>query len=137
MPVFPSLEWCQAVVDAIHSEPDSRKAGKGLVADFAAAILPEGRLQEPFIVFGKAVEGRVETLRLLEDLDEIEEIEPAYVARAGYSAWRQIIESRLDPIEAILRKQIEVSGDLQPIIERAQFKDLVWRVLAKVPTTFQ
>ncbi len=137
MPVFPSLEWCQALVDAIHSEPDSRKAGKGLVADFAAAVLPEGALAEPFIVYGKAVEGRAEELRQLEDLDEIEEIEPAYVARAGYLAWRSIIETRLDPIEAILRKQIHVSGDLQPIIERAQFKDLVWRVLAKVPTTFK
>ena len=136
MPVFPSLEWCEAVIAAIHAEPDSKKAGKGLVADFAAAVLPEPPLKEPFVVFGKAVEGRVEGLRLLEDLDEIEEIEPAYVAKAGYSAWRRIIESRLDPIEAILRKQIEVSGDLQPIIERAQFKDLVWRVLAKVPTTF-
>ena len=137
MPVFPSLEWCQAVISAIHAEPDSAKAGKGLVADFAAAVLPESPLQEPFVIFARAVEGRVEGLRLLEDLDEIEEIEPAYVARAGYSAWRQIIESRLDPIDAILRKRIEVSGDLQPIIERAQFKDLVWRVLAKVPTTFQ
>jgi len=137
MPLFPSLEWCQAVIAAIHEEPDSKKAGKGLVADFAAAVLPEGSLKEPFIIFARQAEGRVEGLRLLEDLDEIEEIEPAYVAKAGYSAWRRIIESRLDPIEAILRKQIEVSGDLQPIIERAQFKDLVWRVLAKVPTTFK
>lgn len=137
MPPFPSLEWCQAVVAAIDTEPDSKKAGRGLVADFAAAVLPEASLKEPFAVYGKLVEGRVEALRLLEDLDEIDEIEPAYVARAGYSAWRRIIESRLDPIEAILRKQIEVSGDLQPIIERAQFKDLVWRVLAKVPTNFK
>ena len=136
MAVFPSFEWCLTVVAAIHGEPDSRKAGKGLVADFAAAVLPEPPLEAPFIVYGKAVEGRVEGLKLLEDLDEIEEIEPAYVARAGYTTWRRIIESRLDPIEAILRKQIELSGDLQPIIERAQFKDLVWRVLAKVPTTF-
>lgn len=138
MPVFPSLEWCQAVIDAIHSEPDSARAGKGLIADFAAAVLPEeGALGEPFIVYGKAVEGRVEKLRLLEDLDEIEEIEPAYVARAGYSTWRRIIESKVDPIEAIVRKQIALSGDLQPIIERAQFKELVWRVLGKVPTQFK
>ncbi|MGC4113348.1 MAG: hypothetical protein QM765_01475 [Myxococcales bacterium] len=137
MPVFPSLEWCQAVVDAIHSDPDSKKAGKGLVASFAAAVLPEAGMKAPFIIYGKAVEGRVDQLRELEDLDEIEEVEPDYVARAGYGAWRNIIESRLDPIEAILRKQIEVSGDLQPIIERAQFKDLVWRVLAKVPTNFK
>jgi len=136
MPIFPSLEWCKAAVEAIHAEPDSKKAGKGFVADFAAAVLPEPPMKEPFIIYCKAVEGRVEGLRRLEDLDEIEEIEPKYVARASYGTWRRLIESQVDPIEAILRKQIVFVGDLEPIVERAQFKDLVWQVLRRVPTTF-
>ena len=137
MPFFPSLEWCQALIAAIHADPDSKRAGKGLVADFAAAVLPEpGVFDQPFVIYGKSVEGQVQGLRQLEDLEEIDELEPAYVARAGYSTWRRIIESKVDPIEAILRREIAVSGDLAPIIERAHFKELVWRVLARVPTEF-
>jgi len=134
MPVFPSQEWCDALVAAIHADPESAKAGKGFVTDLAAVVLPEGTLKEPFAVYAKLREGRVESLRVLEDLDEVDEIEPKYVGRAGYATWLRLIRNELDPIEAVLHKQIAVSGDLAPIIERAQFKELVRRVLAKVPT---
>jgi hypothetical protein len=124
-------------VSAIHSEPDSLKAGKGFVGDFAAVVLPEaGHLKEPFAIWGRAVEGRIEGLRVLEDVDEIEELEPGYVARAGFSTWRRLIVGELDPVEAVLRKEIGFEGDLAPIIERAHFKELVRRVLEKIPTTF-
>jgi hypothetical protein len=137
MPLFPSKEWCDALVAAIHADPDSSKAGRGLVADLAAVVLPEPPyLKEPFAVYARAVEGRVEGLRLLEDLDEIEEIEPRYVVKASFSTWRRLIGAELDPIEAILHKEIDVTGDLQPLIERAHFKELVRRVVAKVPTTY-
>ena len=135
MPVFPSDEWCQALVRAIHSEPDSLKAGKGFVGDFAAVVLPEPpHLKAPFVIWGRAVEGRIEGLRPLEDLDEVEELAPAYVARAGFSTWRRLIVGELDPVEAVLQRTIGFAGDLAPIIERAHFKELVRRVLDKVPT---
>jgi putative sterol carrier protein len=136
MSVFPSLEWCQAVVAAIHADPQSAVAGKGWKGDLAAVALPEGPLREPFLVYARSAEGRVLELRELEDLDEVDEIEPAYFAKAGYQTWKKLIAGELDPIEALMQRRIELRGDLQPIIERAQFKDLFWRVLARVPTTF-
>ena len=137
MPVFPSKEWCEALIGVIHGEPDSLKAGRGCEGDLAAVVLPEPpALKAPFAVWANAVEGRVEGFRVLEDLDEIEEIAPAYVARATYSTWKKMILGELDAIEAVIRRQIEVEGDLQPILERAHFKELLRRVLSKVPTTF-
>jgi putative sterol carrier protein len=136
MHVFPSKDWCEAVIAAIHAEPQSAVAGRGWKGDLAAAILPEAPLTEPFVVYARTEEGRVTEFRVLEDLDEIDEIEPAYVARAGYHTWKKLVSSELDPIEALLQRKIQFEGDLQPIIERAQFKDLFWRVLAKVPTRF-
>lgn len=135
MPVFPSQEWCDALVAAIHADPESAKAGKGFVTDLAAVVTPGGPLKEPFVVYARLREGKVDSLRVLEDLDEVEEIEPKYVGRADYHTWLRLIRNELDPIEAVLHKQIAVTGDLAPIIERAQFKELVRRVLAKVPTT--
>jgi hypothetical protein len=53
MPVFPSLEWCQALVDAIHSEPDSRKPARAW-SPTSRGRPARGALAEPFIVYGKA-----------------------------------------------------------------------------------
>lgn len=136
MHVFPSKEWCEALIAALHADPQSAVAGRGFAGDIAAAILPEPPLREPFVVYARAQDGKVLEFRLLEDLDEIEEIEPAYVARAGYQTWKRLVSSELDPIEALLQRKIQFEGDLQPIIERAQFKNLFWRLLEKVPTKF-
>lgn len=138
MSVFPSEQWCRELIAAIHADPDSLKAGRGFASELAAIVLPEPpALAEPFAIWARAVEGRVVEFRVLEDLDEVEEIEPPYVARAGYSTWKRLIQGELDPIEAILHRQIQLSGDLEPIIERAQFKELVRRAVAQVPTTFR
>lgn len=136
--VFPSKQWCEALIAAIHADPESAAAGKGFSSDFAAVVLPEPpAMMEPFVAWARAGEGKVGAFRVLEDLDEIDEIEPMYVARARYGTWKRLILGELDPIEAVLHRQIDVKGDLQPLIERAHFKDLVRRVLAKVPTTFR
>ena len=42
----------------------------------------------------------------------------------------------IDAMEA-LAKQVEVAGDLEPILERARFREFIQRVLAKVPTSFR
>jgi putative sterol carrier protein len=133
MPQFPSKEWCEAIVAAIHADPDSAKAGKGFSASLTASITDV----HPFGLYAKSSEGRVTEWRLLEDLDEADEIEADYDVRAGYATWKSLIQNRFDPVEAILQRKVQFRGDLQKVIERAQFKDLVWRVLAKVPTTFR
>ncbi len=132
MPVFPSMEWCEAIVAAIHADPDSARAGKGFSASLTACITGP----EAFGVFARAEEGRIVGLRALEDLDEADELEADYDARADLATWKSLIRKEFDPIEAILKRKVQFRGDLQKIIERAQYKDIFWRVLAKVPTTF-
>lgn len=137
MPIFPSREWCEAVIQALHADPETARAGLGWEGDVCAAVLPEPpEFDAPFAVYARPEGGRIVEFRVLEDLDEIEEIEPAYVARARYSTWKALIEGRFDPIRAILERLIQFQGDLEPIVQRAQFKDLLTRALARVPTTF-
>ena len=97
--VFPSKEWCEALVRAIHAEPESLKAGRGFRSDLVAVVDAEPpALAEPFAVWARATEGKIDELRVLEDLDEVEELDPGYVARASYSTWKRIILGELDPL---------------------------------------
>ena len=137
MAVFPSREWCEALVAAINEDPETPRAGVGWDGDFAAAVLAEPPfLKEPFAGYVQPANGKIVGFRILEDLDEIEEIEPAYEARASYTVWKRLILGSLDPIEALVSGNLKFRGDLEPIVARVQFKELLRRAMAKVPTTF-
>ncbi len=130
------MAWCHALVDAIHANPQSAVAGKGWRGTLAVAVLADEALDTPFFVFSRIEDGRVLDVRALEDEDEIDELEPDYVAKGAFLTWKRFIRGEFDPSEALLQRKIHFQGDLQPIAERAQFKRLFWETLAKVPTAF-
>jgi putative sterol carrier protein len=137
MPVFPSREWCEEVVRLVNADPESVEAGEGWVGDVGLVVEREaGKLERSFTIHCVPRDGKIHNLRLLEDPDELEEIEPRYLARAPYSVWKALIQQTLDPIEALVRRRISVDGDVQQLIERMRYKGIAERVLAKLNTRF-
>ncbi len=137
MLVFPSREWCEEVVRLVNADPESVEAGEGWVGDFGVVVEREaGKLERSFTIHCVPRDGKIHNLRLLEDPDELEEIEPRYLARAPYSVWKALIQQTLDPIEALVRRRISVDGDVQQLIERMRYKGIAERVLAKLNTRF-
>lgn len=137
MPVFPSREWAEAAIALLNADPKSVEAGLGWDGDFGVVIDAEpGKLAAAFVAHIEPSGGRVEKLRVLKDPDDLEEIEPAYLARAPYSVWKALLRGELDPVEAVLRRRISIQGDVQPLIERARHKGIADRLLAKLETTF-
>jgi putative sterol carrier protein len=134
---FPSKEWCDRMVQLANADPEASAAGEGWKGDFGAVVEPEpGKLDAPFAIHCVPKNGRIAELRVLADPDELEEIEPAYLARAPYSVWKGLIRGTLDPVEAVLRKRIQMTGDLQPILERMRYKGIADRVLGQLHTEF-
>jgi putative sterol carrier protein len=137
MPVFPSKEWCEEAARLSNADPESAIAGKGWSRDIAAVVDPEpGKLSKPFTVHCHPIEGKITQLQILPDPDDLDEIEPAYLIRAPYSVWKQLLKGTLDPVEALVRRRIEVQGEVQPLIERMQYRGIAERILAKLGTTF-
>ena len=133
--VFPSKEWCVEAVRLVNADPESALAGEGWIGDFAAVIEAEpGRLDEAFVVHAIPVGGRIAQLEVLEDPDDLEELEPAYLIRGPYSIWKALMVGELDPVEAILKRRIAVQGNLQPLIERMRYKSIADRVFARIAT---
>lgn len=137
MPVFPSKEWCEEAVRLLNEDPEAPEAGEGWEADFGAIVEPEpGALSRAFCVHVVPRNGRIEKFQVLADADDFDEIAPAYLARAPYSVWKQIIDGSIDPMEAVLKRRISLSGDLQPILERLRYKGIAQRVLSSLETKF-
>jgi putative sterol carrier protein len=137
MPKFPSKEWCEEAVRLTNADPEAASAGQGWTGDFGAVVDPEpGKLAQPFVVHILPKNGRIEKLHVLADPDDLDEFEPAYVARAPYSVWKELLRGTLDPVEAVLKRRISVKGDLQPLIERMRYKGIADRVFAQLKTEF-
>ena len=47
-----------------------------------------------------------------------------------------MLKGALDPVQVVLDRKVEFKGDLQQLLERARFKGLLYRALAKVQTEF-
>jgi putative sterol carrier protein len=137
MPKFPSKEWCEEAVRLTNADPEAASAGHGWTGDFGAVVDPEpGKLARPFVVHILPKNGRIEKLHVLADPDDLDEFEPAYVARAPYSVWKELLRGTLDPVEAVLKRRISVKGDLQPLIERMRYKGIADRVFSQLKTEF-
>lgn len=137
MPKFPSKEWCEEAVRLTNADPEAAMAGQGWTGDFGAVVDPEpGKLARVFVVHIVPKNGRIEKMRVLDDPDDLDEFDPAYVARAPYSVWKELLAGTLDPVEAVLKRRISVKGDLQPLIERMRYKGIADRVFAALKTEF-
>ena len=137
MATFPSKQWCEEAVRLVNADPERSLAARGWSGDIGVIIDAEpGRLARPFVVHVVPRDSRIETLRVLEEPDDLDEFEPAYLARAPYTVWKQLLQGRLDPVEAVLRRSISVKGDLQQLIERLRFKGIADRVLTGLKTEY-
>jgi putative sterol carrier protein len=137
MPKFPSKEWLDEAVRLTNADPECAIAGKGWKGDFGAVIEAEkGKLDTPFVIHVEPGDCDIKRARVLSDPDDLDELEPVYLARAPYSVWKQLLLGTLDPVEAVLKRRISMRGDLQPLIERMRYKGIADRVFAALKTEF-
>jgi hypothetical protein len=134
--LFPSKEWLAALVGAVNRHPDLPKALAGLPQDLAAVIEAEPpALGAPFAAYGTQQAGRIASWRVLVDQDEILELEPAYVIRAPYRVWKDLLRGG-DPFKAALSGRVKVQGDLQALVRRSGYRHVIDEALRGVATRF-
>jgi putative sterol carrier protein len=137
MPDFPSRAWCEEALRLLEADPETVRAGQGWTADIGVVVEAEpGKLERPFVVYLKPAGGRIDWWKILVDADDLDEFDPAYRIQAPYSVWKGVLLGTVDPIEAVLRRRVQVHGDLQPLVERMQHKGLAERVLGGIKTRF-
>lgn len=137
MPDFPSRAWCEEALRLLETDPETVRAGQGWTADIGVVVAAEpGKLDKPFVVYFRPVEGRIEQWKILVDADDLDEFDPAYRIQAPYSVWKGLLLGTVDPVEAVLRRQVQVEGEIQPLVERIQHKKLAERVLERIETRF-
>lgn len=133
---FGSREWVEAVVAALNRHPDLPRAMHGLGDDVAVVVGADRPLWPRAVAYhGRQEGGRIVGVRLLADEDEILELEPAYVLRAPYRAWKALFRGG-DPVQAALSGGVRVEGDLEALLRRSSYRYVVDAAIAAVATEF-
>jgi hypothetical protein len=135
--LFASSHWVDAVVASVNRHPDLGRALAGLGANLAAVVERDGKtFPRSAAVWGRQEGGVIAEWRVLEDEDDVLELEPAYVVRAPYRTWKEILLGRIDPVKAALSGQVRVQGDLEALVRRACYRYILDEALRSVATTF-
>ena len=132
---FASRAWLAAVVERLNGHPGLAAALDGLGPDLAVVVEPSPGFPRAVAVWGRQAGGRIAEWRLLHDEDELLELEPAYVVRAPYRLWKELLRGA-DPVQAALSRRLRVEGDLEALLRRAQHRPVADAALAGVPTEF-
>src|SRR5437764_15052909 len=117
MPVFPSDEWLHTYRDAINQSADFRIAATDWEGDVT------------FVIEAEPEKGLVLDVWHWFDLwhgicREAKSVTPdegdaaAFVVRAPFSRWKDVIAGRLEPTKAMVQGKLRLKGDLKKIDEQ-------------------
>ena len=119
MPVFPSREWAEEFCRALNESPSYRSSGQGWVWPILFKV--RTRPGEPPGLFprepGFVLELENGECKGVAWHDDARGVEAPFVISAGYRDWRDVIEGRVNPMMAILRRKLVVEkGDVSILL---------------------
>ena len=130
---FPSDEWIKELSRQLNASEAYQRAARDWEGDFIFAIEADAALPETAYLYLDLHHGKSPSAMQLRTR---EEKKPAYVLAASYSAWRRVIEGKLDPIQGMMTRQLRVQGNMMQIMRYPKAAKEIVSCCAKVPTTF-
>ncbi len=130
---FPSEEWIQEYRRLLNASESYTRSGRGWEGDLTFIIEPDENYPQTAYLYLDLFHGQCRNAACLGGL---EDQKPAYTVSGSYGKWRRIVEGRLDPIQALMTRQIRLKGDLMQIMRYPKaVKDMV-DCVTQVPSEF-
>jgi putative sterol carrier protein len=133
--VFPSDAWLAIYRYLINASPDYRDAAATWEGDIAFVFeaepdrgVPEDLWAILDLWHGACRAGRIVTA----DVGAAS----AYVIRAPYSRWKDVLNGDLDPVKGMMQGKLKVQGDLATIVRYVRAANELVHLTTQVPTEF-
>lgn len=130
---FPSDAWIKALMEEVNRSPGYAEAARNWEGDFYFVVEPEGPLARPVVLYMDLWHGRCRDA--FEVTDESVK-NPAYRMSAPYSVWKQVIQGKLDPIQALVTGRIKLKGNMVNIMRNVRAAKELVLCCTRVPTEF-
>jgi putative sterol carrier protein len=124
---FPSQAWTEALHKAINNSEAYASAAKTWEGDFTFVVEEGG---------GVYLDLWHGTCRAAEYLTDANAKKSEYKITANKEKWRQIITGKLDPIQAMVTRQIKLDGNLVKVMKNVKAAQELVRCATQINTDF-
>ncbi|MCX7682831.1 MAG: SCP2 sterol-binding domain-containing protein [Anaerolineae bacterium] len=130
---FPSDEWIKELANQLNASEAYEKAAKDWEGDFIFVVEPDEAYPHTAYLFLGLYHGKSTDAALLSSENERE---AEFILRAPYSNWRNVIEGKLDPIQGMMTRKLQVKGNMMKIMRYPKAAKEIVACCALVPTEF-
>jgi putative sterol carrier protein len=130
---FPSDEWIKELSRQLNASEAYERAARDWQGDFVFIIEADKSYPETAYLYLDLYHGKSPSARQLQRLDEEKSV---YVLAAPFSAWRQVIEGKLDPIQGMMTRKLRLQGNMMQIMRYPKAAKEIVSCCALVPTDF-
>jgi putative sterol carrier protein len=130
---FPSDEWIKALSQQLNDSASYERSAKNWEGDFIFISEPDATRDSEDYLFLGLYHGKSTGAAMLASEDERE---AQFVIRAPFSAWRQVIEGKLDPIQGMMMRKLKLTGDMKMILRYVAAAKEIVSCCALIPTDF-
>lgn len=131
--LFPSDEWVKALMEELNQSESYAQAARKWEGDCFFTIEPEGGMTRPVNLWLDLWHGECRAAR---EIPPEEELEPAFQFSGKLSVYRKIFDGKLDPIKALMTRQLKLSGDMKAIMRAPKAAQELVRCATQVETTY-
>ncbi len=133
--VFPSAAWLDRWVEVCNDDEEFRRAGQGWVGTIGAVVSADAHdLASAVYLRLDGRDGRWTSHQISTAEDAVADATVTLVA--PYDVWKSVIRQDLDPLRAMIRGQVRVTGRLSVILGRVPAMRRMTRLAGTLPTRF-
>ena len=130
---FATDAWIKRLGDECNKSEAYREAAKNWEGDLYVIVEPEGRLHEIVYMYLDLYHGRCRQAFVPEDYTTLS---PEFYISGPVSVWKKIAEKKLDPIKALLTRQLSMKGDMAKALKNVRAAHELVNCTTKFETTF-
>jgi putative sterol carrier protein len=131
--LFGSPEWLEAFHGAVNSSSAYAEAAKTWEGDFYFVLEPEGSMKQTVYYYIDLWHGKSRRAFVVKDASDEQ---PEFVISAPIRIWKRVIEKKLDPIQGLVTRQLQLKGNLGKVLRAVKAAKELVNCCAEVPTQF-
>lgn len=134
--LYPSDEWIKELDRICNADPEFKAAAGTFSGKFIFQIEKEaGKLDETAFLSVKVEDGVSSEARALASLDECPDAD--YIVTGKYSAWKNVVQAKLEPLRAIMTRKLKlIKGSQLKILKEVKLTLKIMNNCVKVDAVY-
>jgi putative sterol carrier protein len=135
MALFGTLEWVTEFMEKLNSYKAYEDAAKTWEGDFYFIIEPGGAVKEPGYQYVDLWHGKCRKVDVVTEATK-DKYKPEFVLQASIATWRKVAEKKVDPIQAIVTRQLKLTGNMGKIMRAVKAAQELVNAVTMVKTEY-